>query len=408
MKGRYFMIGILKKNTLLIKIILAVVFGILVGLYLPSGIVILFTEVSGFLQKLISFFVPLIVIGFVVSGISSLKNSSGKLLAIALALSYSFMFIGAISSYFISKNIFPLFLGSQNIDFSGFDFKENPHFNISIPPLMDVMTAIILAFIIGIGISKIKGNILKNLFDEFHDIVELTVKKVMVPIIPFYIVGIFARMSSKGKIFEVLFNFSKFIGVIICIHILILIFQYIIAAIVTKKNFFKLIKNVIPAYITSLATQSSVAAIPFSIKCAENNGVSEKISNFILPLCSTIHLTGSAISITANVIAVMMMNGMEISFSKILSFIFLLGIIMVAAPGVPCGAIFAVFPILQSSLGFDQSMLGMIVALHIAQDGFGTACNVTGDGTIALIVEKINSKYFENNRRYVDDIPKNC
>lgn len=381
---------------------MAVVLGILIGLYCPSYIVVLFTEVSGLLQKLISFFIPLIVLGFVVNGISSLKHSSGKLLSIALGFSYGFMFIGAISSYFISTNIFPLFSETQNIDFSGFDFREPLRFAINIPPIMDVMTAIILAFIIGIGISKIKGNMLKGLFDEFHDIVELTVKKVMVPIIPVYIIGIFAKMSSKGKIFEVLFSFSKFIGIMICTHILILLFQYIIAAVVSKKNVFVLLKNAIPAYVTSLATQSSVAAIPVSIKCAENNGVSKKISNFILPLCSAIHLTGSAISITANVIAVMLMSGAEISFSKILSFVLLLGIIMIAAPGVPCGAIFAILPILENSLGFDQNMLGLIVALHIAQDGFGTACNVTGDGAIALIVEKINSKCFEKSKTASD------
>ena len=178
-------------------------------------------------------------------------------------------------------------------------------------------------------------------------------------------------------------------------HIVILLFQYTVAAIVSKKNVFKLLKNVIPAYVTSLATQSSVAVIPFSINCAENNGVSKKIANFILPLCSTIHLTGSAISITANVVAVLMLNNAEISFVKILPFILMLGIIMVAAPGVPCGTIFAIIPLLQSSLGFTEGMIGMMVALHVAQDGFGTACNVTGDGSIAVITEQVNNKYFE-------------
>jgi len=387
----------LKKNMLLIKIVVAVICGILIGTYLPQSLTVVFIEISGFLQKLISFFVPLIVIGFVVSGISSLRNSSGKLLALAVTLSYVFMLIGAFSSYMVSKNIFPMLLDCQNINMSDFELKTEPFFKINIPPVMDVMTAIILAFVIGIGISKTKGNALRNLFDEFRDIIDLTVQKVMVPIIPFYIVGVFARMSSKGKVVGVLLNFSKLIAIIICVHLVALLFQYTVAAIITKKNVFKLLKNVIPAYLTALATQSSVAAIPFSIKCSENNGVSKKISNFILPLCSTIHLTGSAISITANVITVMLLNNMEISFVKIATFVLMLGLVMVAAPGVPCGAIFAVFPILQSSLGFDQNMLGLIVALHIAQDGFGTACNVTGDGSIALITDHVNSKYFEKN-----------
>lgn len=389
------MIEKLKKYALFVKIIFSIAIGICVGVYLPQSVSVFFIEISNFLQNLIGFLVPLIVIGFVVSGISALKNSSGKLLSAALGLSYVFMIIGAICSYFVSKNVFPVLLGIQSIDAGDFEFKFNSNFSINIPPLMDVTTAIILAFIIGVGISKIKGNCLRNFFDEFHDIVDLTVQKIMIPIIPFYIMGVFAKISSRGKIINILFNFSKLVAVIICMHIAILLFQYIVAAVISKKNVFKLLKNIIPAYVTSLATQSSVAVIPFSIDCAENNGVSKKIANFILPLCSTIHLTGSAISITANVLAVAMLNNEDISFGEILPFILILGIIMVAAPGVPCGAIFAIIPVLQSSFGFTDGMIGMIVALHVAQDGFGTACNVTGDGAIAVIIEQINSKYFE-------------
>ena len=389
------MIEKLKKYALFVKIIFSIAIGICVGVYLPQSVSVFFIEISNFLQNLIGFLVPLIVIGFVVSGISTLKNSSGKLLSVALGLSYVFMIIGAICSYFVSKNVLPVLLGIQSIDNGDFEFKFSSNFSINIPPLMDVTTAIILAFIIGVGISKIKGNCLRNFFDEFHDIVDLTVQKIMIPIIPFYIMGVFAKISSRGKIINILFNFSKLVAVIICMHIAILLFQYIVAAVISKKNVFKLLKNIIPAYVMSLATQSSVAVIPFSIDCAENNGVSKKIANFILPLCSTIHLTGSAISITANVLAVAMLNNEDISFGEILPFILILGIIMVAAPGVPCGAIFAIIPVLQSSFGFTDGMIGMIVALHVAQDGFGTACNVTGDGAIAVIIEQINSKYFE-------------
>ncbi len=389
------MIEKLKKYALFVKIIFSIAIGICVGVYLPQSVSVFFIEISNFLQNLIGFLVPLIVIGFVVSGISTLKNSSGKLLSVALGLSYVFMIIGAICSYFVSKNVLPVLLGIQSIDNGDFEFKFSSNFSINIPPLMDVTTAIILAFIIGVGISKIRGNCLRNFFDEFHDIVDLTVQKIMIPVIPFYIMGVFAKISSRGKIINILFNFSKLVAVIICMHIAILLFQYIVASIISKKNVFKLLKNIIPAYVMSLATQSSVAVIPFSIDCAENNGVSKKIANFILPLCSTIHLTGSAISITANVLAVAMLNNEDISFGEILPFILILGIIMVAAPGVPCGTIFAIIPVLKSSLGFTEGMIGMIVALHVAQDGFGTACNVTGDGSIAVIIEQINSKYFE-------------
>ena len=238
------MIEKLKKYTLFFKIIFSILIGICVGMYFPQSVSVFFIEISDFLQKLIGFLVPLIVIGFVVSGISALKNSSGKLLSAALCLSYAFMIIGAVCSYFVSKNLFPMLLGTQSIDAGDFEFKFNQNFNINIPPLMDVTTAIVLAFIIGIGISKVKGNCLRKFFDEFHDIVDLTVKKIMVPIIPFYIVGVFAKISSRGRIINVLFNFSKLIIVVICMHIVILLFQYTVAAIVSRKNVFKLLKNV--------------------------------------------------------------------------------------------------------------------------------------------------------------------
>ena len=392
------MLNFLKKNKLLIKIIVAIVVGIAIGTFMPQQIIVLFIEISNFLQKIINFLVPLIVIGFVVSGISSLGGSSGKLLILATVFSYFFMVVGALSAYLIVKNIFPIFILNQNLNlqsmFNASINLQNNTFPINIPPVMDIMTAIILSFIIGIGISKTKSNNLRIIFDEFHDIVDFVVQKIMIPIIPFYIVGVFCKISSTGKTFSILIQFSKLIGIIVLIHILMLLLQYTIAGLITKKNSFILLKNVVPAYMTSVATQSSVSAIPFSLRAAEVNGVSKKISNFIIPLCSTIHLTGSSISIISNTIAVMMINNREIVFKDIVLFAFMLGIVMVAAPGVPCGAIFAVAPILRSTLGFDPSMIELIVALHVAQDGFGTACNVTGDGAIAVIINYINNKYF--------------
>jgi Na+/H+-dicarboxylate symporter len=386
----------LKRYGLLLKIAIGTILGIIVGLFMPEGVISLVNILNLFISKFINFAVPLIIIGFVVNGISSLEFSSGKILGITCAISYVFMLVSGFVSYFVSINIFPMLLNSALKTF------ENPidmantakhlHHSIDIPPIMDVTSALILSFIIGIGISCIKGNFLKNVFSEFHSIIEMFVHKIMVPLIPIYVFGVFVKMSSSGHIQKILSSFSKVILIIVCIHLAVMFMQYIAAGLIAKKNPLELLKNVIPSYTTALATQSSVAVIPVSVKNALANGVSEGISNFILPLCATIHLSGSIISITCNSIAVMIINEIPVELSNMIPFMFMLSIVMVAAPGVPCGAIFAASGILQSVLGFDHSMIALMIALHVAQDGFGTACNVTGDGAIAVILENIKSK----------------
>lgn len=269
---------------------------------------------------------------------------------------------------------------------------------INVPPIMDVVPALILAFILGIGISSIKGIYIKEIFNEFHEIINLMVQKLIVPILPVYILGIFAKMTASGQVFKILLVFSKVFIVIIALHIITLFVQYFIAGIVAQKNPFKLLKNIIPAYLSAIATQSSVAVIPITIDCSKKNGVSSNIADFVLPLCSTIHLSGSVISITACSVAVMLVSGKPIDFASMVPFMMILGVMMVAAPGVPCGAILAASGILQSILGFDSSMLSLIIALHVAQDGFGTACNVSGDGSIAVILDTLSQKVAKNKK----------
>lgn len=390
---------ILKRYGLLLKIAIGIILGIIVGLFMPESVISFVNILNLFISKFINFAVPLIIIGFVVQGIGSLEFSSGRMLGITCVISYGFMLISGFISYFVSMNVFPMLLSNALKTF------ENPidiantakHLHhIDIPPIMDVTSALILSFIIGIGMSCIKGNLIKNVFSEFHSIIEMFVHKVMVPLIPVYVFGVFVKMSSSGHIQKILSSFSKIILIIVCIHFFVIFMQYIVAGLVSKKNPLRLIKNVTPSYTTALATQSSVAVIPVSIKNALCNGVSEGIANFVLPLCSTIHLSGSIVSITCNSIAVMIINEVPIELPHMIPFILMLGIVMVAAPGVPCGAIFAASGILQSILGFDSSMIALIIALHVAQDGFGTACNVSGDGAVAVILEKIKDKMYSS------------
>lgn len=389
-----------KKYKLLIKIAVAISLGILIGTFLPYEITEFFIAVNIIISKLLNFSIPLIIIAFVTKGISSLE-SSGKMLGIATCISYVFMICAAFFSYFTSTSLFPNFLtGIPSNIFESISMPTGSVFSqlsqINVPPIMDVVPALILAFILGIGISTIKGTYIKEIFNEFHEIINLMVQKLIVPILPLYVLGIFAKMTASGQVFKILLVFSKVFIVIIALHIITLFVQYFIAGLVAQKNPFKLLKNIIPAYLSAIATQSSVAVIPITIDCSKKNGVSSNIADFVLPLCSTIHLSGSVISITACSVAVMLVSGKPIDFASMVPFMMILGIMMVAAPGVPCGAILAASGILQSILGFDSSMLSLIIALHVAQDGFGTACNVSGDGSIAVILDTLNRKIFNN------------
>lgn len=257
---------------------------------------------------------------------------------------------------------------------------------------MNVMTALVLAFTLGLGLASLNSDALKNVARDFQEIIVRMISAVILPLLPLYIFGIFLNMTHSGQVYSILMVFIKIIGVIFVLHIFLLVFQYSIAALFVHRNPFKLLSKMLPAYFTALGTQSSAATIPVTLEQTKKNGVSAEVAGFVIPLCATIHLSGSTLKIVACALALMMMQGMPFDFPLFAGFIFMLGITMVAAPGVPGGAIMAALGILQSMLGFDESAQALMIALYIAMDSFGTACNVTGDGAIALIIDKVMGK----------------
>ncbi len=326
--------------------------------------------------------------------ISDLGKSAGKLLLLTVAIAYGSTLFSGFSTYFAAAGIFPQLLATHVNDLvqiSNASPELTPYFSISIPPALDVMTSLFLAFVIGLGVSYQENSTLKLVVKDFQTIIMQLIENVIVPLLPLFILGIFASMSFSGKVFSILSVFISIIGVIFALHILLLLIQYTIAGFITKKNPFKLLLAMLPAYFTALGTQSSAATIPVTLEQTLKNGVSERIAGFVIPLCATIHLSGSIMKITACAMALMILRGMPFDFTLFAGFIFMLGIAMVAAPGVPGGAIMAAVGILQSMLGFNEEMIGLMIALYIAMDSFGTACNVTGDGAIALVVDKLTS-----------------
>ncbi len=382
-------------SNLLIKVFLAIVLGILFGLYLPESINRIFTTFNALFGQFLNFTIPLIIMGLIMPAISDLGKGAGKLLLLTTAIAYASTLFSGFMSYFTSSNIFPGLLESHvnstaQIAETGKELL--PYFTITIPPVLDVMAALVFAFIIGLGLSFQENSTLKLVVKDFQIIIMQLIEKVIVPLLPLFILGIFTSISFSGKVYAILSVFVNIIGVIFAMHIFLLLLQYSVTALFVKRNPIRLLATMMPAYFTALGTQSSAATIPVTLKQTLKNGVSEKIAGFVVPLCATIHLSGSIMKITACALALMILEGMPFNFTLFAGLIFMLAIAMVAAPGVPGGAIMAAIGILQSMLGFNEEMIGLMIALYIAMDSFGTACNVTGDGAIALVVNKLTKR----------------
>ena len=383
------------KVSLLAKVVIAILAGIILGNFLPISIARIFVTFNSLFGSFLSFAIPLIIVGLVTPAIGDLGKGAGKLLAITAAIAYGSTIFSGFFTYFSGMNIFPQIL-PVNTELTAIenpeDFMLQSYFSVAMPPVMDVMTALLLSFTVGLGLSYINGTALKECFNDFKDIITLVIEAVIIPLLPLHIFGIFLNMTVSGQVMNIISMFLKVILVIFVLHVLLLLIQFSIAGLVSKRNPLKLLRNMLPAYATALGTQSSAATIPVTLAQTVKNGIRENIAIFTVPLCATIHLAGSTMKIVACAMAILIMSGETISFPQIAGFIMMLGISMVAAPGVPGGAIMAALGILQSMLGFNETLQALMIALYIAMDSFGTACNVTGDGAIAVIVDRIAGK----------------
>jgi len=381
------------KISLLGKILIAIALGILTGLFLPEWSVRIFNTFNSVFSQFLGFAIPLIIVGLVTPAIADIGGNAGKMLIVTVLIAYGSTIFAGFTSYLTGAAVFPSMIDSGEALKNISDIADPaPFFTVQIPPLMGVMTALVLAFMLGLCLAYNKNEVLMEAAHGFEEIVTTTIKSAIIPLLPLYIYGIFLNMTYVGEVFSILTVFIKIIGIIFLIHIGILILQFTIAGIIAKKNPFKLLINMLPAYFTALGTQSSAATIPVTLERSRKNGVSEDIAGFTIPLCATIHMSGSTLKIVACALALMIMQGLHYDFGMFAGFICMLGITMVAAPGVPGGAIMASLGLLNTMLGFDQEAQALMIALYIAMDSFGTACNVTGDGAIAIIVDRLMGK----------------
>lgn len=384
----------IKNLPLLAKVLIAIALGIGCSFFFPEFLNRSFVTINGIFGNFLGFTIPLIIVGLVAPGIAELGNGAGKLLAVTAAIAYGSTLFAGFFSYFTCDFTYPIFLDSTNSLSTGIAQADKilPYFTVDMPPLFSVTTALVFAFVLGLGLCAIEGNKLKNGLIEFRDIINKVISGVIIPLLPLYIFGIFLQIGAEGQAGAIMKLFIKVIAIIFVMHVSLLLIQFIIAGTIVKRNPIKLLITMLPAYVTALGTQSSAATIPVTLRQAIKNGVDEKLAGFVIPLCATIHLAGSTLKIVACAFAILWMQGMPHGFDIFAGFICMLGITMVAAPGVPGGAIMAALGLLTSMLGFNEDLQGLMIALYIAMDTFGTACNVTGDGAIALVMDKIYKK----------------
>ncbi|MCC2599889.1 dicarboxylate/amino acid:cation symporter [Sphingobacterium sp. FBM7-1] len=382
----------MKKITgnLLFRVVVAIILGTIFGFIVPTWIGRIFATFNGLFDELLKFLIPFIIVGLIVPAIAKLGQSAGKLLLYTVLIAYGSTLAAGFSSYLTSLAIFPSLLENQiATPITGNETSLLPFFRVEFPPFFDVMPALVFAFLIGIGLTRIPRSALLRAAEDFEKIVTFLIEKLIIPLLPLFIFGIFLDMTYSGKIETIFQLFLKVIGVIFLMHIVWLLLQFIIAGVVSGQNPFRLLRTMMPAYFTALGTQSSAATIPVTLQQTKKTGIQESIASFVIPLCATIHLAGSTLKIVSCVVALMLLQGMPIDFFQMAGFICMLGITMVAAPGVPGGAIMAAIGIVSSILGFSVEDQALMISLYIAMDSFGTACNVTGDGAIAVVLDAI-------------------
>ena len=382
------------KIGLLPRVIIAILLGLFLGYYLPDPAVRVFLTFNSIFSQFLGFMIPLIIIGLVTPAIAGIGKGAGKLLLATVAIAYVDTIVAGGLSYGTGTWLFPSMIASTGGAIPHIDkaTELTPYFTINIPAMVDVMSSLVFSFIAGLGIAYGSLRTMETLFNEFKTIIEKVIEKTIIPLLPLYIFGVFLSMTHNGQARQVLLVFSQIIIVILVLHVLILIYEFCIAGAIVKHNPFRLLWNMLPAYLTALGTSSSAATIPVTLKQTVKNGVSEEVAGFVVPLCATIHLSGSAMKITACALTICMLTDLPHDPGLFIYFILMLAIIMVAAPGVPGGAIMAALAPLSSILGFNEEAQALMIALYIAMDSFGTACNVTGDGAIALAVNKFFGK----------------
>jgi Na+/H+-dicarboxylate symporter len=379
-------------GSLLFRIVVAIVLGIGFSLFFPEWLARVFVTFNGLFSNFLDLFIPVLIFSLITPAIAGIGRGAGKWLGVTAGIAYSSTVISGLVAFGVATLSYNWLLGDERVD-TLVDIDEgalSPYFTIEMPAPFEVMTALILAFCVGLAMTAVKSDTLHSAARELESVVMKVIKTFVIPLLPVFVFGVFLSMGMNGNLIDVISSFAKVLVLAVVMTVLLVVVQYLVAGAVTGRNPFTALANMLPAYATALGTSSSAATIPVTLASAKKNGVPDNVAGFVVPLGATIHLAGSMMKIALFALAVVHMFDMDVSAGQVIGFILLLGIMMIAAPGVPGGAIMAAVGVLQSNLGFDADQIALMIAAYIAIDSFGTAANVTGDGAIALVVNKLS------------------
>lgn len=371
-------------TSTIVQLLAGVIAGILLGTVANEQAMYVVVSVKHILGQLIFFMVPLIILAFVAPSIARLKNNVGGMLGIALLLAYTSSVAGGLFAAFVGYEAIPFL----HVDTAGSTLKEIPAmlFQLDIPPVMSVISALVLALMLGISAVWIRSSVVQDLLESFQQMILLLVTRVLIPVLPFFIAANFCVLSYEGSIASQLPIFVSVILIAIVCHYIWLFVLYGLAGIYAGKNPLRVLKHYGPAYLTAVGTMSSAATLGIALQCAGKSDVLRKdVTDFSIPLFANVHLCGSVITEVFFVMTVsQVLYGVIPPLATMITFVFLLGIFAIAAPGVPGGTVMASLGIVLSVLGFDEAGTALLLTIFALQDSFGTACNVTGDGALSL------------------------
>lgn len=377
---------------LFVRILIAIVFGVVLGLVLPDFGVRMLKTFNVLFAQILKFIVPLLILGLVIPAIADVGRGAGKMLLAVMALSYGSTVAAGFFAYGAGSLLLPHYLQAGVFEATGNGREFLPFFELKIPPVCDVLTALAISFMVGIGIVFTGADSLKRVVGEFGSIVKLTILRVVIPGLPIYILTMISEMTASGKLAATAGVMFKVIGTGWGLTIVFLVLLYIAAGVVAARNPFVCLWRMLPAYLTGLSIASSSAVIPVTLDCCEKNGISKNVRDFVVPLCANVHMAGSAIKLLTSTYAISILYGFDLPLSAVANFVCMMAVAAVAAPGVMGGVLMASVGLVESILGFTQEQTALMMTIYLALDGYGPAANVTGDGAVALALDRFFGK----------------
>ena len=371
----------------------ALALGAIVGCFAPGDVIRAMNCFRDSFGQFIKFFVPFIIIGLVTPAIAETGRAAGRALLLTMAVAYASTLFAGVFAYGVSCAVFPAILSGGLGSDAASAFPA--FFYLRIPPFMDVTTALAVAFLVGLGIVATGAKAIEQAARELRGIVSRALSAVFVPLLPLYVFATMADLTASGRLAMVGGGCVKIMGVAFATTTAVLLVQFAVAGIVAKRNPLRALWNMLPAYLTGWGCCSSAATIPYTLAQTRRNGVSEETSDLVIPLCANVHLAGSMANMVVYAAGLMVLAGEPLSPVAFAQYILMVSVTAVASPGVPGGVVLACAAVAESALGFSQERYAVMIALYMALDGMGTACNLTGDGAIAMVVDRFRGACFK-------------